>query len=85
MKQVFFILALVGLVACGSDECCDHTHDIVVKKRHYDCTQDQVDSHPTDSIGRFVSDSVFLNNQAYIDSLTTVSELLDHLETLPSE
>jgi hypothetical protein len=33
---------------------------------------------------KFVSDSVFMNNQAIIDSLTTVTELLDHLETLPS-
>lgn len=32
----------------------------------------------------FVADSVFHANQHYIDSLATVAELLDHLETLPS-
>jgi hypothetical protein len=81
MKQVFFTLALIGLASCGQDECCDHKHNIVVKGRQYDFTQDSC-TH----IGPvFVSDSVFLNNQAYIDSLTTVSELLDHLETLPAE
>jgi hypothetical protein len=80
MKQVFFTLALVGLVACGSDECCDHNHDIVIKGRQYDCTQDSGFIGPL-----FVPDSVFINNQKIIDSLSTVSELLDHLETLPSE
>ena len=34
---------------------------------------------------KFVPDSVYFANQAYIDSLTTVTELLDHLETLPTE
>ena len=33
---------------------------------------------------KFVPDSVFYSNQHYIDSLTTVTELLEHLETLPS-
>jgi len=33
---------------------------------------------------KFVPDSVFHANQHYIDSLTTVTELLEHLETLPS-
>jgi len=75
MKQVFFTLALVGLAACGNDhECCDHNHEIVIKGRQYDFTQDQVDAHPTDSCG-----------YSKIDSLTTVNELLDYLETLPAE
>ena len=33
---------------------------------------------------KFVSDSVFISNQAIIDSLTTVEELLTHLSSLPS-
>lgn len=80
MKQVFFALALVGLAACGNDhKGCDHKHDIVIKGRQYDFTQDScVHTGPV-----FVPDSVFINNQKIIDSLTTVSELLDHLETIP--
>jgi len=81
MKQVFFTLALVGLISCNNK----HDHVVEIMGVQHDYTQDQVDSHPTDSIGRFVSDSVFINNQKIIDSLTTVSELLDHLETLPAE
>ena len=72
MKQVFFTLTLVGLASCNNK------HDQVVKimGTQHDYTQDTV---------QFVSDSVFINNQKIIDSLTTVSELLDHLETLPAE
>lgn len=31
----------------------------------------------------FISDSIFLNNQKIIDSLSTVKELLTHLESIP--
>ena len=74
MKQVFFTLALVGLASCSNKD----KHDQVVKimGTQHDYTLDTV---------QFVSDSVFINNQKIIDSLTTVSELLDHLETLPAE
>lgn len=74
MKQVFFTLALVGLASCSNSDKHDHVVEIMGKQQDY--TQDTT---------RFVSDSVFINNQRIIDSLTTVSELLDHLETLPSE
>ena len=76
MKQVFFTLALVGLAACGNDhEGCDHKHDIVIKGRQFDFTQDEG-----------VSDSLVIGEiEPNIDSLTTVSELLDHLETIPVE
>ena len=69
MKQVFIALAVVGLVSCQTE---DKAHIMGIQ---HDFTQGT----------KFVPDSVFLNNQAYIDSLTTVTELLDHLETLPTE
>ena len=74
MKYLFTTALIIGLASCGTTEteCCD-AH-----------TEDQVDCHETDSTGKFVSDSVFMNNKAYIDSLTNVNELLDYLETIPS-
>ena len=68
MKNLFIIVAIVSLMSCGND------HEVKIMGTPVDYTQDT----------KFVPDSVFLNNQAYIDSLTTVTELLDHLETLPS-
>jgi len=79
MKKVFIIAAFAGLMACNNKP------EVCIMGTQSDFTRDQVDCHPTDPNGRFVSDSVYLNNQAYIDSLTTVTELLDHLETLPTE
>ena len=32
---------------------------------------------------KFVSDSIFLQNQAIIDSLNTTEELLDYLSSMP--
>ena len=69
MKQAFVALAMIGLVSCQTE---DKVH---IMGTQHDFTQGT----------KFVPDSVFLNNQAYIDSLTTVTELLDHLETLPAE
>ena len=40
-------------------------------------------SNPTPVV--FVSDEVYQQNQTIIDSLTTVEELLDHLEGLSAE
>ena len=74
MKQVFFTLALVGLASCSNKDKYDHVVEIMGVQHDY--TQDTT---------QFVSDSVFINNQKIIDSLTTVSELLDHLETLRAE
>ena len=68
MKNLFIIVAIVSLMSCGND------HEVKIMGTPVDYTQDT----------EFVSDSVFLHNQAIIDSLTTVTELLDHLETLPS-
>jgi len=103
MKKVFIIAAFAGLMACNNEP------EVRIMGTQSDFTQDQVDSHPTDSTGRFdfsqeegVSDSLvygewepidstdmfgpFLPGEMdVIDSLETVSELLDHLETLPSE
>ena len=83
MKKVFIIAAIASLVSCNNEP------EPIIMGTQFDFTQDEgVD----DSLvygeyepGEFVSDSVFIANQAYIDSLTTVSELLDHLETLPSQ
>ena len=74
MKQVFFTLALVGLASCSNKD--KHDHVVEIMGTQHDYTQDTT---------KFVADSVFINNQKMIDSLTTVSELLDHLETLPAE
>ena len=68
MKKVFTIAAFAGLMACNNEP------EVHIMGTQHDFTQDT----------KFVPDSVFLNNQAIIDSLTTVTELLDHLETLPS-
>ena len=76
MKQVFFTLALVGLASCSNKDKHDCCHAVEIMGVQHDYTQDTT---------QFVSDSVFINNQKIIDSLTTVSELLDHLETLPAE
>ena len=68
MKKVFTIAAFAGLVACNNEP------EVHIMGTQHDFTQDT----------KFVPDSVFFNNQASIDSLTTVTELLEHLETLPS-
>ena len=68
MKKILTTIAIVSLMSCGND------HEVKIMGTPVDYTQDT----------KFVPDSVFLNNQAYIDSLTTVTELLKHLETLPS-
>ena len=68
MKKVFTVAAFAGLMACNNEP------EIHIMGEQIDFTQET----------KFVTDSVFLNNQVYIDSLTTVTELLDHLETLPS-
>jgi len=68
MKKVFTIAAFAGLMACNNEP------EVHIMGEQIDFTQNT----------KFVPDSVFLNNQVYIDSLTTVTELLDHLETLPS-
>ena len=80
MKKVFIIAAFAGLMSCG------HEEKSIIVGEQFDFTQDQVDSHPTDSNGKFVSDSVYFNNQTYIDSISqleSVNELLDYLETVP--
>jgi len=68
MKKILTAIAIVGLMSCDND------HEVKIMGTPVDYTQDT----------GFVSDSVFLHNQAIIDSLTTVTELLDYLETLPS-
>jgi len=67
MKKILTAVAIVSLMSCGND------HEVKIMGTPVDYTQD---------IG-FVSDSVFLHNQAIIDSLTTVEELLTHLSSLP--
>ena len=83
MKKVFTIAAIAGLMSCN-----DEPQPIILGGQ-FDFTQDEgiSDSLVYDEYepGEFVSDSIFIANQAYIDSLTTVNELLEHLETLPSQ
>ena len=71
MKKIFIIAAFAGLMSCGQDDCCEKP--IVIKGEQFDFTQDDG-----------VSDSLVYGEWEPIDSLTTVTELLEHLETLPS-
>jgi hypothetical protein len=72
MKKIFIITAFVGIIAWYWNAI--NKQEVLIMGTQQDYTQET----------KFVSDSVFMNNQAIIDSLTTVEELLDHLETLPS-
>ena len=89
MKKVFIIAAFAGLVSCGHDDCCEKS--IVIEGKQYDFTQDdslggEWEENPYFIGPKFVPDSVYLNNQAYIDSISqleSVNELLDYLETVP--
>ena len=72
MKQIFLTLVVVGLVACNQDEC--YEKPIVIGGEQFDFTQDEG-----------VSDSLVIGEiEPNIDSLETVGELLDYLETIPS-
>jgi len=72
MKQIFLTLAVVGLTACSQDECCEQP--IIIGGEQFDFTQDEG-----------VSDSLVISEvEPNIDSLETVGELLDYLETIPS-
>jgi len=72
MKKVFIITAFVGIIAWYW--YATNKQEVHIMGTQHDFTREI----------KFVPDSVFMNNQAIIDSLTTVEELLDHLETLPS-
>jgi hypothetical protein len=74
MKKIFIITAFVGIIAWYWSAANTNKQETQIMGTQHDSTRET----------KFVPDSVFLNNQAIIDSLTTVTELLDHLETLPS-
>ena len=80
MKQVFLVLVAACLIACDNDP---EIHIMGTQFDFTDDTQDQVDAHPTDSTSVF---GPFLPGEKDdpTDSLTTVSELLDYLETIPT-
>ncbi len=73
MKKVFIITAVVGFIAWYWYAVNTNKHEVQIRGTQHDFTRE------------FVSDSVFMNNQAIIDSLTTVEELLTHLSSLPSD
>ena len=82
MKKVFTIATFAGLIACNNEP------EVHIMGTQHDFTQD---TKPTQEL-TFVPDSAFVARfKAYndslnsINSLTTVNELLDHLETLPAE
>lgn len=102
MKKVFTIAAFAGLMSCGHEEKpiivgeqFDFTQDQVDahptdSTGRFDFSQEEGVSdllvYDEYEPGKFVSDSVFINNQAYIDSISqleSVNELLDYLETIP--
>ena len=73
MKKVFIITAFVGIIAWYW--YATNKQEALIMGTQHDYTRET----------KFVSDSVFLNNQAIIDSLTTVEELLTHLSSLPTD
>jgi len=82
MKKVFIIAAIAGLMSCNDEP------KPIIMGTQFDFTQDEGVSdslvygeyEPVDSTNMF---GPFLPGE--MDSLTTVSELLEHLETLPSQ
>ena len=82
MKKVFTIAAIAGLMSCNDEP------KPIIMGTQFDFTQDEGVSdslvygeyEPVDSTNMF---GPFLPGE--MDSLTTVSELLEHLETLPSQ
>ena len=73
MKQLFLTLAVVSLTACHQNECCEQS---IIVSPQSDFTQDEGVNDSTDMFGPFLPGE--------IDSLETVNELLDYLETIPS-
>jgi len=73
MKKVFIITAFVGIIAWYW--YATNKQEVHIMGTQHDFTREI----------KFVPDSVFMNNQAIIDSLTTVEELLTHLSSLPSK
>ena len=81
MKKVFIIAAFAGLMACSEDK-----PEIIIMGTQFDFTQDEGvndllvygEWEPVDSTDMF---GPFLPGE--IDSLKTVNELLDYLETVP--
>ena len=71
MKKIFIIATVVGFIIWYWYAVNSNKHETQIMGTQHDCTME------------FVSDSVFMNNQAIIDSLTTVEELLNYLDTLP--
>lgn len=62
------IIILLAIIACNT--CCSS----VEGNEEVDDTWDQIDSHPTDTNDRFVSDSVFIANQKYIRNLKNLNQ-----------
>lgn len=91
MKQIFLILAVVGLVACNQDECCEKHIPVILGGVQFYFPQDGgvIDSlmfneyEHTDSVVIFGPDLPGEMDNP-IDSLQNVRELLDYLETIPS-
>ena len=74
MKNILFILAVISLTACCNSEDCKEEMTLGPSHNYQIPTKIE-----------FVSDEVYQQNQEIIDSLETVEELLNHLETLPNE
>ena len=70
MKKVFIITAFVSIIAWYW--YATNKQEVLIMGAQQNYTRET----------KFVSDSVFMNNQAIIDSLTTVEELLTHLSSL---
>lgn len=73
MKKILCIALVIGFIAW-------YWHDVNTNNQ----VQIMGTQHDYTRETKFVSDSVFISNQAIIDSLTTVEELLTHLSSLPS-
>ena len=71
MKKILFAILIISISSCNESPS---THE-----------QPQMSNPIPDPLTKtkFVSDSIFLQNQAIIDSLNTTEELLDYLSSMP--
>ena len=74
MRKLLFIISVIGFIAWYWYAVNTNKQEVQIMGTQHDYTRET----------KFVSDSVFMNNQAIIDSLTTVEELLTHLSSLPT-
>lgn len=73
MKKLLFAIIITSIASCNNETCPQIKLD-----KGSAIESDLIET-------QFVSDQIFLQNQAIIDSLNTVDELLDHLSSMPAD